>query len=327
MIRRRWLGAAAATLAWPHGLRAQGPAADRPPIKVLIGFPPGGATDAIARAVVERLPAELGQAVIVDNKPGAGGRLAADAVLAAPADGLTYMVAPNATPTFQMLVFGHQVRWHILRDFAAVAGLASYPLGMGVALSTGATHVREFIDWVRANPAKASFGTPGLGGQNHFLGVQFAKAAGIQLPVTPYKGSPPMVTDLLGGHVPAAVSLLDAMMAHHRAGRLRVIGLFTEKRSALMPEVPTFAEQGIAVTSGEAWTGMWARAGTPAAELERVQRAVARVLAQPEVQELLSRRLFVQPHFRPASEMTELQRAELAHWEPIIKASGFKPES
>jgi tripartite-type tricarboxylate transporter receptor subunit TctC len=198
---------------------------------------------------------------------------------------------------------------------------------MGVALNTGATNVREFVAWVKANPGKASFGTPGLGGQNHFLGVAFGKAAGIDLPVTPYKGSPPMVTDLIGGHVPAAISLMDGMMAHHKAGTIRVIGLFTKQRSPLMPDVPTFLEQGVDVTGGEGWTGMWAKAGTPAAEVERVQRAVQKILAQAEVQQTLSGKLSVQPHFRDGRAMAALQREELAHWEPIIKASGFKPES
>lgn len=321
---RRTLLLAGAALALPAALRAQG---DKPPIRVLIGFPPGGATDAIARTVVERLPAELGHPVIVDNRPGAGGRIAADALLAAPADGLNFMVAPNATPTFQMLVFGHQVKWNIERDFAPVATLASYPLGMGVALATGASNVREFVAWVKANPGKASFGTPGLGGQNHFLGVAFGKAAGIDLPVTPYKGSPPMVTDLLGGHVPAAISLMDGMLAHHRAGKIRVIGVFTKERSPLMPDIPTFAEQGVPVTGGEGWTGMWAKAGTPAADVERVQRAVQKILALPEVQQTLSSRLSVHPHFRDGRAMAALQHEELAYWEPIIKASGFKPES
>jgi tripartite-type tricarboxylate transporter receptor subunit TctC len=294
---------------------------------VLIGFPPGGATDAIARVVTDRLGAELGQPVVVENRPGAGGRLAADAVLAAPADGRTYMVAPNATPTFQMLIFGHQVKWNIERDFAPVATLASYPLGMGVALATGATNAREFVAWARANPARASFGTPGLGGQNHFLGVAFARAAGIELPVTPYKGSPPMVTDLLGGHVPSAVSLMDGMMAHHKVGRIRVIGLFTKERSPLMPEIPTFVEQGFAITGGDAWTGMWARAGTPAAEIERVQRAVQKILNLPEVRQVMTQNLQVLPWYRDSRGMAAMQREDLEIWEPMIKASGFKPES
>ena len=320
--RRQLLLSSGAVLALPKAAWSQA----RPAIRVLVGFPPGGATDAIARAVVDRLPALLGQPVIVENKPGVGGRMAADAVLAAPADGLTFMIAPNATPTFQMLVFKDQVRWDITRDFVPVAGIASYPLGMGVALNTKVTNAREFIDWVKNNPGKASFGTPGLGGQNAYLGEQYAKATGIDLPVTPYKGSPPMVNDLLGGHVPAAVSLLDGMMAHHRSGKIHVIGIFTKERSPLMPDIPTFAEQGINVTSGEGWTGMWARAGTPAAEVQRVQSAVRQALAMPEVKELLSQRLWAHPHFRTGAELDVLQRAELAHWAPIIKASGFKPE-
>lgn len=324
LARRSLLVAAGAALAAPGFVRAQG---DRPAMRVLVGFPPGGATDAIARVVVDRLPAELGQAVLIDNRPGVGGRIAADAVLAAPADGLTWMIAPNATPTFQMLVFRDQLKWNIERDFVPVATLASYPLGMAVSLATGATNAREFVEWAKKNPKAANFGTPGLGGQNHFLGVQLAKTAGIELPVVPYKGTPPLVTDLVGGQVASAIGLLDGMLPHHRSGRIRIIGVFTKERSPLMPDIPTFAEQGIPVTSGEGWTGMWARAGTPPQAVERMQRAVQKILALPEVREAMSTRLWVQPNYRGTAEMAALQHEELAHWEPIIKASGFKPES
>ena len=320
--RRLLLLASATVLALPLAAMAQSKA----PIRLVVGFPPGGATDAIARAVADKLPALLGQPVIVDNKPGVGGRMAADLVLSAPADGLTFMVAPNATPTFQMLVFKDQIKWNSLRDFVPVASFASYPLGMGVATQLGVNNAREFIDWVRKNPGKASFGTPGLGGQNAFLGEQLARTVGIDLPVTPYKGSPPMVTDLVGGHVPSAISLLDGMMAQHRAGKIKVIGVFTKERSPLMPDIPTFAEQGIDVTSGEGWTGMWAKTGTPAAEVQRMEKAIAQALQMPEVKEVLSQSLMVNPLFRNSAQMDALQRAELAHWEPIIKASGFKPE-
>jgi tripartite-type tricarboxylate transporter receptor subunit TctC len=295
-------------------------------IRILVGFPPGGATDAIARVVANKLPGVLGQPVIVDNKPGVGGRTAADMVLTAPADGLTFMVAPNATPTFQMLVFKDQLKWNSLRDFVPVASFASYPLGMGVTIHLGVSTAREFIEWAKKNPGKASFGTPGTGGQNHFLGVQFARTAGIELPVTPYKGSPPMVTDLMGGHIPSAISLLDGMMAQHRAGKIRVIGVFSKERSPLMPDIPTFAEQGIDVTSGDGWTGMWAKTGTPASEVQRMEKAIAQVLQMPDVREALSQQLMVNPVFLNGNQMDALQRAELAHWEPIIKASGFKPE-
>lgn len=319
--RRHLLASAGALLAAPGLALAQ-----KPPMRVLVGFPPGGATDALARLVIDKLPALLGQPVVVENRVGVGGRIAADTVLAAPADGLTWMVAPNATPTFQMLVFKDQLKWNIVRDFAPVASFASYPLGMGVALNTGVSTAREFAEWARRNPSKASFGTPGTGGQNHFLGVQLGRAIGVDLQVAPYKGSPPMVTDLVGGHVPSAISLMDGMMAHHRSGRIKVIGVFTKERSPLMPDIPTFAEQGIDVTSGEGWTGMWAKAGTPAAEITRMQNAIREILQMPEVRDTMTQRLWAQPLLRAGADMDALQRAELAHWEPIIKASGFKPE-
>ena len=323
MNRRRLLAAACASLAAPMVLSAR--AADKPVIRILLGLPPGGGTDAIARVIADRLPAELGQPVMIESKVGAGGRFAADALMTAAPDGLTYMIAPNATPTFQTLVFGPQIKWNIWRDFAPVAGLTSYPLGMAVSLHTGATNVREFVAWVKKNPT-ASFGTPGLGGQNHFLGVAFAKAAGIDLPVTPYKGTPPLITDLVGGHVPAAVTLMDEMLKYHRSGKVRVIGIFSDKRSELMPDIPTMAEQGIKVASGDAWTAMWAPAKTPAAEIERMQRALQKILAMPQVRETLTTRLQVSPHYLNAQEMAQRQRDELAVWEPVIKASGFKPE-
>lgn len=321
--RRRWILAASSTIASPL-LSAQGN--DRPPIRILIGLPPGGGTDAIARYIAERLREPLGQAVVIESRVGVGGRLAADALMTAPPDGLTYMIAPNATPTFQTLVYGSQLKWNLWRDFVPVAGLTSYPLGMAVNADIGVGNAREFVQWVKANPSRASFGTPGTGGQNHFLGVQFAKVAGIDLPVTPYKGTPPMITDLLGGHVPAGVSLMDELVKHQKSGKLRIIGIFSEQRSELVPDIPTFAEQGYKVSSGDAWTAMWAPAKTPPAEIARMQKALQAVLARPEVKEYMMTRLSVLPHFRNGQEMAKLQREELATWEPIIKSSGFRPE-
>jgi len=323
LTRRDWLLASGAALSSPL-LRAQGP--DKPPIRILVGLPPGGGTDAIARYIADKLREPLGQPVIIESRVGVGGRLAADALMTAAPDGLTYMIAPNATPTFQTLVFGPQLKWNLWRDFAPVAALTSYPLGMAVNADLGVSNVREFVQWVKANPGKASFGTPGTGGQNHFLGVQFARVAGIELPVTPYKGTPPMITDLIGGHVPAGISLMDELIKHQKSGKLRIIGIFSDKRSELMPEIPTFAEQGYKVSSGDAWTAMWAPARTPAAEIARVQQALQKILASPQVKEYLMTRLSVVPHYRNADEMAKLQREEIATWEPIIKASGFKPE-
>ena len=321
-LSRRQLLLASSTLLAP----ALGHAQDKPTIRILLGLPPGGGTDSIARYIADKLREQLGQPVIIESRVGVGGRLAADALMAAPPDGLTYMIAPNATPTFQTLVFGPQLKWNIWRDFAPVAGLASYPLGMAVNADLGVKNVKEFVQWAKANPGKASFGTPGTGGQNHFLGVQFAKVAGIDLPMTPYKGTPPMITDLLGGHVPSGISLMDELMKHQKSGKLRVIGIFSDKRSELMPDIPTFAEQGFPVSSGDAWTAMWAPIKTPATEITRVQQALQKILVNPQVKDYLMTRLSVVPDSRSADEMAKAQRDELATWEPIIKASGFKPD-
>jgi tripartite-type tricarboxylate transporter receptor subunit TctC len=321
--RRHWLMASGLALTTP-ALWAQ--SSDKPVIRILLGLPPGGGTDSIARYIAEKLREQLGQSVIIESRVGVGGRLAADALMTAAPDGLTYMIAPNATPTFQTLVFGPQLKWNIWRDFAPVAGLVSYPLGMAVSSSIGVTNAKEFVQWVRANPQKASFGTPGLGGQNHFLGLQFAKLAGIDLPVTPYKGTPPMITDLLGGHVPAGVTLMDELLKHQSTGKLRVIGIFSDKRSEMMPTIPTFAEQGFNASSGDGWTAMWAPAKTPPVEIARMQQALQKILANPQVKDYLMTRLAVVPHYRNAQEMAQAQREELATWEPIVKASGFKPD-
>lgn len=299
---------------------------DKGVIRILVGLPPGGGTDAIARYFAEKLRETLGQPVIVENRPGVGGRLAADALMGAAPDGKTWMIAPNATPTFQTLVFGHQLRWELWRNFAPVAGLVSYPLGMAASIDSGATDAKGFVAWAKAHPEQANFGTAGLGGQTHFLGVQFAKVAGINLKATPYRGTPPMINDLVGGHVPAGVALMESLITQHRAGTLKVLGIFAEKRSELMPEIPTMAEQGFNVTAGEGWTAMWAPAGTPAAEIERMQAALKKILADPQVGEFLRTRLTVVPHFLDARQMEKVQRDELATWDPIIKASGFKPE-
>ena len=319
---RRGLLAAAALFA--TGLaQAQ---SDKQPIKLLVGFAPGGGTDAVTRLLAEKLTGVLGQQVIVENMAGAGGRLAANAMVAAAPDGNTYMVANNAVHTFQTLVFGNQIKWHYQRDFAPVAGLTTYPLGMAVSASIGVSTVPEYVRWLKANPGKATFGSTGTGGQTHFLGVQFGKEAGIDLQVVPYKGATPMVSDVMAGHTPAAIGLMDDMLKFHRAGRLRVIGVFSEKRSPLTPDIPTFAEQGFVNLKSDAWQGIWAPAKTPKAQIDRMQDALRKVLEMPDVKDIMANRLNVFPTFRSAAELAQIQEAEMKYWEPIIKAAAFKPE-
>jgi tripartite-type tricarboxylate transporter receptor subunit TctC len=304
-----------------------GSAADRPPVRLIVGFAPGGSTDTVARLIAEKLRAPLGQPVIVENKPGAGGRLAAEALKNSAPDGQTYMVAPNATGVFQALLYPVSVlKYDLLNDFAPVAVVVSYPLALAVGTKTGVTDVKQYVSFVKSKPENGTFGSAGLGGHTHFSGLQLAKAAGIEMNVVPYKGNGPLVTDLLGGQVPAGIMTAGDIAQYQKTGQVKFIGVFGGKRSPLLPDVPTLKEQGYDVDTGDAWTGVWAPAKTPKAELDRMQAALKQVLAMPDVRDILANKQTMQPDFRPAAELDALQRKELAYWGPVIKATGFKPE-
>ncbi|CAN7749314.1 Bug family tripartite tricarboxylate transporter substrate binding protein [Cupriavidus necator] len=310
-------------LVFACGAQAQ----EKPPIRLLVGFPPGGSTDTVARVLADKLQGVLGQAVIVDNRPGAGGRVATGILKNSAPDGLTYMVAPNATTIFPTLLYpAAALRYDLLSDLAPVAVVISYPLALVVSSQTGVKDVKGFVEWAKAHPKEAVFGTAGLGGQTHFTGLQFGKATGVPMNVVPYKGNGPLITDLLGGQLASAVMTAGDIVPHAKGGKVRVIGVFGAARSPLLPGVPTVVEQGVPVDSGEAWAGIWAPARTPKAELDRMQAALAKVLAMPEVRATLQTRATLNPDFRPAAELDRLQRKELAYWGPVIKASGFTPE-
>lgn len=317
----------AALLAAMLGISMAAGAQTDQPIKILVGFPPGGSTDTVARVLGEKLAVVLKQPVIIDNKPGAGGRLAAQALKSAAPDGQTFMIAPNATPLFQTLLYPPAtLKYDMLKDFAPVAMVVSYPLALAVNTETGVKTAKDYVAWVKANPQKASFGTAGAGGHTHFSGLQLGKAIGANLQMVPYRGNGPLVTDLLGGQVPAGVMTAGDILPHQSTGKVRIVGVFGGKRSALLPEVPTFREQGIDIDTGDAWTGMWAPAKTPQAQIDRMQNALKHVLEMPEVRDILANKATLNPDFRPAEEMDRLQRKELAYWGPVIKASGFTPD-
>jgi tripartite-type tricarboxylate transporter receptor subunit TctC len=301
-------------------------AQDRPPIRILVGFPPGGASDGLARIVAEKLRDQLKQQVIVENRPGVGGRLAAQAVKAAAPTSGTYMIAPNATFVFQHLTFPvKDLGYDMTTDFTSVAQLTSYPMAMIVNASTGVKNARDYATWVKANPDRRTYGTAGAGGDTHFNGLQFGKLAGVELQVVPYRGNGPLVIDLLGGQIMTGIMVAGDAIQHVRAGKLNAVGVFAQNRSPLLPDVPTMAEQGFDTGGGNGWMGMWAPANLPRAELERMQAALKVVLEQPDVKELTISKLLQVAEYRSAAEVDRQLKAELDHWGPIIKASGFKP--
>lgn len=327
-MKRQTLLKLAAVTALSLGLGIAAQAQDKAPIKILVGFPPGGSTDLVARLLAEKMSVVLKQPIIVENKPGAGSRMAAQALKTSAPDGLTYMIAPNATPVFQSLLYPVEVlKYDMLKDLSPVAVLVTYPLAIAVNTQSGVKNIKEYAAWVKANPKEGSFGTAGAGGHTHFSGLQLGKAIGQPLQVVPYRGNGPMVTDLLGGQVPAGILTAGDVLQHQKSGRVRVLAQFGAKRSPLLPDVPTLIEQGYNLDTGDAWTGMWAPAKTPQTELDRVQNAIKYVLALPEVREQLMNKATLNPDFKPAAEMDALQRKELQYWAPIIKESNFKPES
>lgn len=298
-----------------------------PPIRILVGFPPGGSTDTVARLLAEKMSVVLKQTIIVENKPGAGGRLAAQTLKTSAPDGLTYMIAPNATPVFQTLLYPAEVlKYDMLQDFSTVGVVVSYPLALAVGQHTGVKTAKEYQRWIKANAKEGSFGTAGAGGHTHFSGLQLGKTLGVSLQAIPYRGNGPLVTDLLGGQVPAGVMTAGDILPHQKSGKVRVVGVFGGKRSPLLPDVPTFIEQGFSIDTGDAWTGMWAPAKTPKAMLDRVQNALKYTLALPEVRDTLINKATLNPDFRSSAEMDKLLRKELAYWGPVIKATGFTPE-
>ena len=295
-------------------------------IRLLVGFPPGGASDTVARVVGERLQKELGQPVIVENKPGIGGRLAAEALKNAAPDGLTYLVAPNASGVFQHLMHpAATLRYDLLADLKPVGVITTYPMGMAVSANVPASNLKEYIAWVKANPAQGNVGTAGLGGDTHFNALQLAKAAGISLQVVPYRGNGPLMTELVGGQLPAGMLVAGDFIQQVRGGKAKALGVLGSKRSPLMPDVPTFVEQGFETGGGDGWIGLWATMKAPKAETDRMEAALKKVMTGGDIKDLLAARV-MHADFRPAAEMAQILQRELDHWGPVIKASGFKPE-
>ncbi|MFM6997540.1 MAG: Bug family tripartite tricarboxylate transporter substrate binding protein [Limnohabitans sp.] len=327
MKRRQWLQAAAASTAWPT-LWQPAQAQDSAPIRILCGFPPGGLTDLVARLFADKLRAELNQPVVVENKPGAGGRLAALALKAAAPDGRTLLIAPNSMPVFTEILYPRKtLDYDMLSDWTPVGTLCTYPFGMVVQRSLGVANVREYIARVKAQPKDAMVGNAGAGGQAHFASVQLGMAAGLELLAVPYKGNGPLSVDLIGGQVPAAVLPAADLMQHRANPKLQILGVFENERSPLIPDVPTFAEQGLKFEVGRAWMGMWAPARAPRAEVARVEAGLRNILRDPAFRETLQTRFTMAPMWSSAADTDRLQRQELALWRPIIQATGFRPES
>lgn len=308
------------------GLGAPGAAqAQQQTARILVGFPAGGGTDAIARLLAERLKDELGQAVIVENKPGAGGQLAAQALKAAAPDGLTVMLSHDHTVSIIPLTIKNP-GFEPAKDFVAVAGLGTFVNAL--ALSTRAGNAGGFQDYlgsVRAAGGKGAVGVPAPASLPEFSVKALAERYKLDLVPVPYRGSAPMIGDLLGGQITAGTGSIPDFIEHHKAGRLKVVAVMGTQRDKTMPEVPTFAELGVKGFEEVPYYGLFAPAGTPRAALDKWSQALAKVLSRADLQDKLSAMGITVGHMS-GEQLAQRERSYAQAWSQVIKASGFVPQ-
>jgi tripartite-type tricarboxylate transporter receptor subunit TctC len=309
------LAAAAAPLA----ARAQ----DKPPVRILVGFPPGGSADIVARLLADKMRASLGQNVLIDNKPGAAGRVALGELKRAAPDGQTLALQPSGALVVSPWLYKN-LGFDPVRDFTPVARVVTFDFAITAGPGAPSGDLKTILAWMKANPSKANYGTPGAGTVPHFTGVLLSQSAGVELTHVAYKGGAPSVNDLLGGQVPLVVDTPLETIEHHRAGKLRIVALTGEARSKSLPEVPTLKELGINMAA-DAFFGLYGPAGMASDVTQRISRAVADALKQPDVAERINT-LGLVSAYGTGEELAATQAAHLKRWEAPIKASGFTAE-
>lgn len=292
------------------------------PIRINIGFVAGSAADILARLISERMRDSLGRTVLVDNKPGAAGRIAVDATRAAAPDGGTLMLVPNGPMTLFPWIF-KGLGFDPVRDFTPLSLVTLSDVVLSVGPVTPARTVAELRDWLRGNPGKANFGSGGTGTILHFAGVAFSQAIGVPMQHIPYKGSVLAVNDVMAGQIVMAVSSTVDVAELHRTGKIRIIAPIGSNRLPFAPDIPTLKESGIDIDMS-AWFALYGPAGMPAPLANAYSRAVATALSDVKVKETLLK-LSQTPVGSTPEELAQRQAREFKAWEGIIKASGFKP--
>jgi tripartite-type tricarboxylate transporter receptor subunit TctC len=296
--------------------------AEGAPFRLLVGFPPGGGTDAIARTLADKLKDVLGTPVLVDNRSGAGGQLAAQALKAAAPDGHTVFLTHDHTISILPQVLKNP-GFDPARDFVAVAGVATFVNALAVSGGTPARSLPAYVAWVRnQNAGHGNVGVPAPASVPEFLVQLLAKKYALDLQAAPYRGGAPMMADMLGNQIGAGVGSVPDLIENHRAGKLHVIAVMGSSRLSLLPDVPTFAELGLAGFEEPAYYGFFAPVGTPPVALERFAAALSKVLAMPEVRARLSG-MGLNVGFMSGAQLASREQAYTRVWSAIIKSSGF----
>ncbi|MFO0120462.1 MAG: Bug family tripartite tricarboxylate transporter substrate binding protein [Burkholderiales bacterium] len=313
-------GLAAATLA-----QAQTPASAYPgrPVKLVVPFPAGGATDLTARLLAGKLAEAWNQPVLVENRPGASGMIGGEQVARATPDGLTLLV--TITTHIQNPALFAKIPYDALKDFEPISQICLSYLVLAVKPEFPARDVREFSALVKANPGKYTFGSFGTGSSSHIVGERFARNQGLDMAHVPYKGAAPLVTDLIGGQVSSSWIDVSTATQHLAAGRLKPLVVTGGKRAPMLPNVPTMGESGFSGYEPLGWVGMFAPAGTPKALIEKISRDVMRVVKMPDVAARLNEQTLVPVGDSPESFANTL-RTDMALWGKIVAEAGIKPQ-
>jgi tripartite-type tricarboxylate transporter receptor subunit TctC len=289
-------------------------------IRIIFPYAAGGTGDLPVRLVADRMQASLNQTVLVENRTGGAGRIGVSAVKNSPPDGLTLLYTPFAAVTIFPFVY-RTLDYNPFTDLRPLSQLCTFDFAIAVGPDVPVKTPAELVAWLKANPSKAQFGSPGAGALPHFFGLMFGKAAGIEMTHIAYKGGAPAISDLLGGQIPIVSSTTSEFIDLHKAGKLRVIATSDVERSIGLPDVPTFKESGIDII-GTSWYAMFAPAATPDDVVARLNKAIVDAIRTPDIRERLLA-VGLNPTGTTAAQLGAIQKADAAKWEPVVKASGF----
>ena len=292
------------------------------PIRFVVPYPPGGPLDTVARLLGAKVGESIGQPVVVDNKPGAGGNIGADIVAKSPADGYTILMGAVATHAINPTLY-KSIPYDPVKDFAPVTQVASTPNVLVVHPSVPASNVREFIAYAKAHPGALNFGSGSTGSAGHLAGELFKSMAGVQMVHVPYKGAAPAMQDLIGGQIQLMFDNLASSLGQIRAGKVRALAVTTLRRSSLAPDLPTIAESGLPGFDISTWFGVFAPGGTPRPVVQRLHDEFVRALRAPEVQARL-KTMGAEPVGNTPQEFAAYIRSESEKYAKVIKASGAK---
>lgn len=322
LTRRSALGLAAGVVFAPALVRAQ--SYPSKPITLVVPYPAGGPTDAIARFVAQDLSTSIGQSVVVDNRAGASGAVGTRAVAKAEPDGHTFIFGNNQTHGNNMFLL-KEPGYDAVKDFAPVCGVGAFEHAFVVRKDLPAKNIKELIALAKADPGKLNYGSTGVGSGSHLAMELFMQRTGIKMTHVPFRGAAPLVQELIGGRIDIANSTLPSVLEQINAGTLRAIALASPERNPRAKDIPTLREQGVSDADADSWAAFFAPAATPAPVLEALSKAVMAAIAKPAVTEQILKLGFTLKVRDPAA-FRPYHQQEIATWEKIIKDAGVKPE-